>query len=86
MLKIPSPEAPNREREAKIPQWKGGTGCQNTLKHIIEVHVPAMNRDDGALCEVGAKIGNNTETLKNNRQILNVLLDRSHKHGRIIHI
>jgi hypothetical protein len=59
---------------------------QNALKDGIKVHVPASNRYNRALLEVCANTGDLTKTFKNGRQIIDVFLQRSHKHHRIIRI
>jgi hypothetical protein len=56
------------------------------FKHIIKVHILISNGHHRALEEVGAKAGNDAKVLKNNCKILNVILDRGHKHDRIIRI
>jgi hypothetical protein len=57
---------------------------QNSLKNLIEVDIPA--RHNGALRKVGAKAINGPKLVQNGCQILNVLLNRGHKHGFMVRI
>jgi hypothetical protein len=84
VLKVPPSKAPNRKREAKVAQRKSGTRCRDVLKDVIEVNISTPNRGNGALLEIGAKAGHLPKTLENTREILDVALDGSHKHGRIV--
>jgi hypothetical protein len=84
VLKVSSPKAPHRERKAKVAQRKRCPSYRNTLKNVLKVNVPATNRHNGALVEVGAKAGDKPKTMKNKRQVLKVLLDRRHKDGGVI--
>jgi hypothetical protein len=56
------------------------------LKDVIEVNISTPNRGNGALQEIGAKAGHLPKTLENTRKILDVALDGSHKHDRIVRI
>jgi hypothetical protein len=64
----------------------GRTGGRNAIEHIIKINVLAPNRDHGALGKVCAKPGHISKTVKDHREVLNVLLIRSHQNGRIIRI
>jgi hypothetical protein len=56
------------------------------LEYLIKVNIIAPDRDNLALQKVGAQADNLTEALEYGVKILNVIFERSHKHGRIIRI
>jgi hypothetical protein len=85
-LEVPSPEAPNRKREPKVPQWESPAGSRDAVENIIEVNAITSYWNHGALGEVSAKTGHNTKAMKDRRKVLNVILDGCHKHGRVIRI
>lgn len=67
-------------------QGEGGPSCRNALKNIVKIDTSTPNGHNGALLEVGAKTGDLPKILKNGCQVLDVVLDGSHKNLRIIRI
>jgi hypothetical protein len=86
VLEVPSPKAPNRERETEVSQRKCCTRGRDVLKDNIKINGLTTDRHDGALREVGAKAGDLSKMMKNGSKVLNVFLDRRHKHRRVIRV
>jgi hypothetical protein len=75
---------PNRERETKILHGELFSTDRETLKDVIKRDITTSNGDDGALFEVGTKIGDLAKRMKDANKVANIFSNGSKENGRIV--